>query len=36
MKPSKTVMTVLITAVVVLMFADKINALPFVSKIPRF
>jgi hypothetical protein len=32
----KTVVTVLVTAVVVLMFADKINSLPMVNKIPRF
>jgi hypothetical protein len=36
MKPSKTVVTVLVTAIVVLMFADKINALPLVNKLPRF
>lgn len=29
-------MTVIITAVVVIMFADKINALPLVNKIPKF
>lgn len=32
----KTVITVVVTAVIVLMFADKINALPGVNKIPRF
>lgn len=32
----KTVITVVITAVVVLMFSDKINSLPGVNKIPRF
>lgn len=32
----KTVVTVLVTTVVVLMFADKINSLPMVNKIPRF
>jgi hypothetical protein len=31
----KTMVTVLITAVVVIMFADKINALPLVNKIPK-
>lgn len=32
----KTAMTVAITAIVVLMFADKIKQLPLVSKIPTF
>lgn len=32
----KTVVVVIVTAVVVLMFSDKINSLPGVSKIPRF
>lgn len=36
MKPSKTVITVLVTAIVVIMFADKINGLPLVNKIPKF
>lgn len=36
MKPSKTMITVIVTAVVVIMFADKINALPLVNKIPKF
>lgn len=36
MKPSKTVITVLITAIVVIMFSDKISALPLVSSIPKF
>jgi hypothetical protein len=36
MKPSKTMITVLVTAVVVIMFADKINSLPLVNKIPKF
>jgi hypothetical protein len=31
----KTLMTVGITAVVVIAFYDKINALPLVNKIPR-
>lgn len=32
----KTVITVLVTAVIVIMFADKINSLPGVNKIPKF
>lgn len=32
----RTVVTVVVTAVVVIMFADKINALPLVNKIPKF
>jgi hypothetical protein len=32
----KTAMTIAITAIVVIMFADKIAALPLVNKIPRF
>jgi hypothetical protein len=32
----KTVITVVVTAVIVLMFSDKINSLPGVNKIPRF
>lgn len=36
MKPSKTVITVIVTAIVVIMFADKINSLPLVNKIPKF
>jgi hypothetical protein len=29
-------MIVIVTAVVVIMFADKINGLPLVNKIPKF
>jgi hypothetical protein len=36
MKPSKTMITVIVTALVVIMFSDKISALPGVNKIPKF
>jgi hypothetical protein len=32
----KTVITVLVTAAIVIMFSDKINSLPGVSKLPKF
>lgn len=32
----RTMITVAVTAIVVIMFADKIKALPLVSKIPTF
>jgi hypothetical protein len=32
----KTVITVVVTAIAVIMFADKIATLPLVNKIPRF
>lgn len=32
----KTMITVAVTAVVVLMFSDKITQLPLVNKIPKF
>lgn len=32
----KTAIIVIATAIVVIMFADKINGLPLVNKIPRF